>query len=149
MKKLYDENELKNLKKLRKTYIFAVFASFLVANIAVILVFVFTNRNNLILMEIILAILMFLFLSTSAFLGLTYLRKTINRIRLINSFVLVTSKRNEVSGEVEYTNEKRKFYGFTFIKVKINEGYYFVEEGVDLPNNTKAVIKKGFVVAYE
>ena len=149
MTKLYSEDSITGLKKQRNKYLILTLLFFLLANISAILIFVFTNRKNLLVMEIVLIVLLFVLLSISAFIGLTFFRKVIYRIKLIQSFSSVVNKRNEVTGEVEYLNEKRKYYGFTFTKVKINDSYYFVEEGVVLPKNTTVIIKKGFVVAYE
>lgn len=149
MTKIYDEKDIVDLKKIRNKYLIIVIVFFLLANVASVLLFVFTNRDNLILMEVLFAIMLFGFLSASAFFGLTLLRKTVLRIKLIHSFSAVISKRNEVSGEIEVLQEKRKYYGFTFIKIKVNDCYYFVEEGIELPKTATLFIKKGFVVAYE
>lgn len=149
MTKLYDENDILGLKKQRNKYIVITLSLFVLAIVSSILIFIFTNRGNLVLMEVLFIVFMFLLLSGSAFIGLTLLRKTILRIKLIHSFSLVTTKKNEVEGVVEYQEERRKYYGFTFIKIKVNDNYFYVEEGIVLPETAKLVIKKGFVVSYE
>ena len=149
MKRIYDENKLPTLKKQRNKYIVITISLFVLGVVSALFVYIFTNRQNIVLMEVLFAILLFLFLSMSTFIGLTILRKTILRMKLIQSFSLVNTKKNEVNGVVEYLEERRKYYSFEFIKIKVNDNYFFVEEGIELPNNAKLIIKKGFVVSYE
>ncbi len=149
MIKIYDEKDLFDLKKQRNRYLFITITLFVFAILSALLIYIFTTRNNLIIMEVLFIILIFLFLSSSAFIGLTFLRTIILRIKLIKSFSLVATKKNEIEGEVEYLQERRKYFGFTFLKIKVNDTYLYIEEGIELPNHCKLIIKKGFVVSYE
>ena len=88
-------------------------------------------------------------LSVFIFIVTCPLYKTVLRIKLINYFSKNKNEPEIVQGKVNYLKEKRKFYSFTFIKVEINNCYYYIEDSVALNEEIKAKIKNGFIIEYE
>lgn len=146
---LYNEKELPNLYKKRNQFILLVVLGVALAIIFEIICFFLTNRENLLLMEIISIILMFVSLSFSAFVGTYFLRNVLLRIKIIKSFSLINTPNEIYEGEIKYADGNKKYYGFTFKKIMIDDKYFFVEENVNLDGHTKIKVKKGFVVSYE
>lgn len=146
---LYSEKQIKNLNNKKKNYILLSIIDFIVFIIFSILIFVFTNRSNLLSMEIISIIISFMLLSVFIFIVTCPLYKTVLRIKLINFFSKNKNEPEIVQGKVNYLKEKRKFYSFTFIKVEINNCYYYIEDSVALNEEIKAKIKNGFIIEYE
>ena len=88
-------------------------------------------------------------LSVFIFIVTCPLYKTVLRIKLINYFSKNKNEPEIVQGKVNCLKEKRKFYSFTFIKVEINNYYYYIEDSVALNEKIKAKIKNGFIIEYE